>query len=92
MSHIFGIKQNFALAPGSGGPLLVFVVLYVMELTTIRLPKLGFDSFTGKVLNLEAHWSCVRLPKLGFESFTVIGWKSYSVCETAQDGARVLHR
>ena len=27
--------------------LLVFVVLYVKEITTIRLPKLGFESFTG---------------------------------------------
>ena len=62
-----------------------------MELTTIRLPKLGFDSFTGKVLNLEAHWSCVKLPKLGFESFTGIGWKSYSVRETAQAGVGDLH-
>ena len=51
--------------------LLVFVVLYVKEITTIRLPKLGFESFTGTYAgNLTAHWSLVRLPKLGIESFT----------------------
>jgi hypothetical protein len=28
--------------------LLVFVILYVKEVTTITQPKLGFESFTGK--------------------------------------------